>query len=342
MHHGSLDKPVRQEVEDRLRQGNVRCVVCTSSLDLGVDFSPVEQVMQVGSPKGIARLLQRAGRSGHNPGAASKVVGVPTNAFELVEFAAARDALDQRQVEARRPLKKALDVLVQHLVTVALGGGFEAEQMRREVTSTTAFSQLSDDEWDWALTFITTGGRALAAYPQYQKVIVEDGRYSVSDQRLARLHRMSIGTITSSSAVPVRYGNGRKLGTVEEWFISRIKTNGHFVFGGKRLQLVRFQDLVAVVKPAARKGIRGQVPTWHGSKSPLSTELAEAVSDKLASARKGIAADAESELQAVAPVLGLQQAWSILPDSKQLLIEETRTKGREPRLCLPIRRSCRA
>jgi ATP-dependent helicase Lhr and Lhr-like helicase len=326
MHHGSLDKPVRQEVEDRLRDGSVKCVVCTSSLDLGVDFSPVEQVMQVGSPKGIARLLQRAGRSGHRPGAASKVIGVPTNAFELVEFAAAREALNRRQVEARRPLTRTLDVLVQHLVTVALGGGFEALAMRDEITSTAAFADLTDDEWDWALAFVTTGGRALAAYPQYKKVVVEDGRHVVTDTRMARLHRMSIGTITADSAVSVRYANGRKLGTVEEGFIGRIKKNGHFIFAGKRLQLVAFRDLVATVKPATRKGVRGQVPTWNGSKSPLSTELAQAVCDKLASTRDGVAAEAESELQAVAPVLALQQAWSQIPDRTQLLIEETRTR----------------
>jgi ATP-dependent Lhr-like helicase len=326
MHHGSLEKPVRQDVEDRLRDGSVKCVVCTSSLDLGVDFSPVEQVMQVGSPKGIARLLQRAGRSGHRPGAASTVIGIPTNAFELVEFAAARDALERREVEARRPLKRALDVLVQHLVTVALGGGFEAPAMHEEITSTAAFAELTDGEWQWALAFISTGGHALAAYPQYQKVIVENGLHAVIDKRLARIHRMSIGTITSGSAVSVRYANGRKLGSVEEWFISKIKKNGHFIFAGKRLQLVQFKELVATVKPATRKGVRGQVPTWQGGKSPLSTELARAVSDKLASMRDGVPAGAESELQAVAPVLALQRTWSLIPDSTQLLIEETRTR----------------
>ena len=327
MHHGSLEKPVRAEVEARLRAGTVKCVVCTSSLDLGVDFSPVEQVMQIGSPKGIARLMQRAGRSGHQPGKPSKVIGVPTNAFELVEFAAARDALDRRQVEARRPLRRTLDVLVQHLVTVALGGGFEPQAMRHEVVSTAAFSSLSDDEWNWALAFVTSGGKALKAYPQYQKVAVDAaGRHTMTDTRLARMHRMSIGTITSDTAISVRFANGRKLGTVEEWFISRIRPGGHFIFAGKRLQLVRFTDLVATVKPATRKGVRGQVPTWHGGKSPLSTELGDAVSEKLASTRQGIPDRAESELLAVAPVLALQGTWSLIPDRSQLLIEEVRTR----------------
>ena len=254
-------------------------------------------------------------------------LGVPTNAFELIEFAAARDALGRKQVEARRPLRKALDVLVQHLVTVALGGGFDADAMRREVTSSAAFCSISDDEWEWAINFVATGGKALGAYPQYQKVIIDGaGRHVMTDQRLARLHRMSIGTITGDSAVSVRYANGKKLGTVEEWFISRIKKGGYFIFAGKRLQLVRFENLSATVKPATRKGIRGQVPTWHGGKSPLSTELADAVCEKLASTRGGIAADAETELQAVAPVLALQEAWSVIPDRSQLLIEEIRTR----------------
>lgn len=326
MHHASLDKPVRTEVENRLREGRVKCVVCTSSLDLGVDFAPVEQVMQVGSPKGIARLLQRAGRSGHRPGVTSRVIGVPTNAFELVEFAAARDAMHSRQIESRQPLRRTLDVLVQHLVSVALGGGFDGGEMCREVRTTAAFAGLTDDEWQWALAFVTSGGRALAAYPHYRKVVVEDGRFRMTAPPLARLHRMNIGTITSDTAVSVRYANGRKLGTVEEWFIGRIKKGGHFIFAGKRLQLVRIQNLVATVKPAARRGVRGQVPTWHGSKSPLSTELANAVSRKLASARGGVASHAEDELKAVAKVLAQQEAWSAIPDCRQLLIEETRTR----------------
>jgi ATP-dependent Lhr-like helicase len=372
MHHGSLEREVREEVEQRLRDGTVKCVVCTSSLDLGVDFSPVEQVLQLGSPKGIARLLQRAGRSGHRPGAVSRVVGVPTNAFELVEFAAARAALAAGRIESRRPLRLPLDVLLQHLLTVAVGEGFRAGEMLAEVRSTHAYAGLCEREWEWLLTFITTGG-ALRAYPQYQKAVVDEtGRYRVVDPRVARLHRMSIGTIVSDTAVSLRLANGRRLGTVEEWFISRLKPGQMFIFGGRRLELVRHQGLTATVKPATRKNARGQIPSWQGGKSPLSTELADAVALKLlefrAAADRTVAFQATSpavararrrgrpsitaagmegdetspdsmtttrclegnstdpEMRCVAPILRLQQEWSVLPAPGELLIEHTRTR----------------
>jgi ATP-dependent helicase Lhr and Lhr-like helicase len=325
MHHGSLEREVREAVEQRLRDGTVKCVVCTSSLDLGVDFSPVEQVMQLGSPKGIARLLQRAGRSGHRPGAVSRVVGVPTNAFELVEFAATRAALVAGRIEARRPLRLPLDVLLQHLLTVAVGEGFRADEMLAEVRSTHAYAGLCEREWEWLLTFITTGG-ALRAYPEYHKAVIDEtGRYRVVDPRVARLHRMSIGTIVSDTAVSLRLANGRRLGTVEEWFISRLKPGQMFIFGGRRLELVRHQGLTATVKPATRKNARGQIPSWQGGKSPLSTELADAVALKLLEFQnQGNAAD--PEMRCVTPILRLQQQWSVLPAPDELLIEHTRTR----------------
>lgn len=323
MHHGSLERSEREEVEERLRQGRVKCVVCTSSLDLGVDFSPVDQVIQVGSPKGIARIIQRAGRSGHRPGAVSRVLGVPTNAFELVEFAAARDAVGERRVESRRPIEQPLDVLLQHLVTVAIGGGFLPEEMRREVTSTHAYRHLPEAQWNWLLGFITTGG-SLRAYPEYRKVEVDaDGRHVVTDVRLARLHRMSIGTIVSDVAVSLRLAGGRRLGSVEESFITRIRPGQVFIFGGRRLELVRHQALVATVKPATRKSARGQIPTWQGSKSPLSTELAAAVGRKLLDFKSDPARSRgrDAEMACVAPILALQGQWSVIPEPDQLLIE---------------------
>ena len=321
MHHGSIERADRTAAEDRLRAGTVKCVVCTSSLDLGVDFSPVDQVIQVGSPKGMARLQQRAGRSGHQPGAISRVFGVPTNAFELVEFAAAREALAAGRIEARRPLRMTLDVLSQHLLTVAAGGGFEAAPMRREVMSTHAFAALDDASWDWLLTFITSGGKVLKAYPEFARVHLTDNRYEMLDDRTVRLHRLAIGTISNDTAISVIYAGGRRLGTVEEWFISKIKPGGLFIFSGRRLELVRYKDLKAVVRDATRKKQSGQIPSWQGGKSPLSTELASAVSRKLESAGAGDLSD--PELQMFAPILSLQKAWSIVPRSDQLLIEDT-------------------
>jgi ATP-dependent helicase Lhr and Lhr-like helicase len=325
LHHGSLDRDERELTEQRLRDGSVKAVVCTSSLDLGVDFSPVEQVMQLGSPKGIARLLQRAGRSGHQPGVASRVIGVPTNALELVEFSAAREAMEERRVEARYPLKAPLDVLVQHLVTVAMGGGFTEEAMLAELRSSHAYAELSAEDWAWALTFVTTGG-ALKAYPQYRKVQVgEDGVYRLLDERLGRMHRMSLGTIVADAAVSLRLKNGRRLGTVEEWFISGIKPGKCFIFGGRCWELVRVHALVATVQVPTKKAARGEIPSWQGSKSPLSTELSRAVAEKLRRFRHG-QEDDSVEMAKVQPILQLQSQWSVVPEPAELLIEQTTTR----------------
>lgn len=216
LHHGSLDPKLRSGAESLLAAGKLKAVVCTSSLDLGVDFSPVDQVMQLGSPKGVARVVQRAGRSGHRPGATSVLICVPTHAFELIEFAAARMAITERKIEPRLPLRLPMDVLVQHVVTVAAAGGFVSSELLEEVRSTHAFQDLTEQQWKWVLEFVTQGGVALRAYPQYQKVVERAGRYEIADLKLARLHRVNIGTISSDAVMRVAYPSGRSLGTIEE------------------------------------------------------------------------------------------------------------------------------
>jgi len=325
MHHGSIDRSTRDQVETLLRDGALRCVVCTSSLDLGVDFSPVDRVLQVGSPKGIGRLMQRAGRSGHQPGKPSRVIGVPTHAFELVEFAAAREAVKAGNVEPRVPLKMATDVLTQHLVTLAVGGGFEADVTLAEVRSTHAFAELTDAQWQWALDFVTRGGPCLQAYPRFNKVrIVEDPdgrrRYVADDRGIVRMHRMMIGTITADASMRVAYANGKTLGTVEENFIAHLKPGQRFLFAGKVLELVRVREMTATVRPS-RKRTRGAVPRWQGGRSPLSTMLARGVRAKIDEARRGNFRG--TEMRAARPVLELQSAWSILPAPDELLIETT-------------------
>ncbi|MCA9310415.1 MAG: DEAD/DEAH box helicase, partial [Phycisphaerales bacterium] len=239
VHHGSLDLAIRREVEAGIRSRRFRVVVCTSSLDLGVDFSPVSQVMQVGSPKGIARLMQRAGRSGHQPGAVSRVVCVPSHALELVEFAAARRGIAARDVEAREPLHRPLDVLVQHLVTVGIGTGFHARGMLDEVRSATSYADLSDQQWQWCIDFVQRGGSALRAYPQYARLVEQDGRWHAATTGIARTHRLGIGTIGGSTAMQVRFGAGKTLGTIEEGFITRLRIGDCFNFSGRLLELVR-------------------------------------------------------------------------------------------------------
>jgi ATP-dependent helicase Lhr and Lhr-like helicase len=323
MHHGSLDRAERDLAENGLRDGSLKCVVATSSLDLGVDFSPVDQVIQIGSPKGVARLLQRAGRSGHQPGSASRIVGVPTHALELVEFAAARDAALARQVESRTPLKKPLDLLAQHLVTCAIGTPFEPDAMRREIESSHAYAELTDAEWRWMLGFISNGGDALASYPNYHKARLESGLYTVDDKRLIQQQRLSIGTISSDPAVSIRLANGRTLGTVEESFISRIRPGSSLIFAGRRLTLVRFHQRIATVKVAARTG-KGQVAIWGGSKMPLSSELSHAIALRL----KGHGLPVR-EMEAVEPILAIQKRWSRLPDDESLLVEHTTSREGE-------------
>ncbi len=332
LHHGSLDRRLRDWVELGLKEGRLKAVVCTSSLDLGVDFLPVERVIQVGSPKGMARLLQRAGRSGHAPGRVSRISCVPTHSFELIEAAAARVAAGDRRVEARVPPEAPIDVLVQHLVTVALGGGFEADALYDEVRTTWAYRDLARSDFDWVIDFVTRGG-SLHAYPEYRRVErTEDGRYRVTDRAIARRHRMSIGTITADSAMDVRFLGGGRIGTVEESFVSRLKPGQAFLLGGRLLALVRIREMTAYVQRA--KPGTAAVPRWMGGRSPLSTELAHAVVEMIDRAGQGDRS--LPELRAVSRLVELQQRWSVVPRADELLVETVRTREGHHLFCFPF------
>jgi ATP-dependent Lhr-like helicase len=323
LHHGSLDRGVREWVELGLKNGELRAVVCTSSLDLGVDFLPVERVLQIGSPKGVARLLQRAGRSGHAPGRPSRLTLVPTHSIEMVEGAAARAAIAAGHIEARTSPAQPLDVLVQHLVTVALGGGFVPEGLYAEVRGTAAYAKLSRETWDWCLSFVRQGGPSLAAYPDYRRAVPdEEGVWRVPDARLARRHRMNIGTIVSDASMTVQYLGGARIGSVEESFAARLKPGDCFLFGGRLLEMVRIREMTAWVRRAAGK--RHAVPRWNGGRMPLSTTLADAVVQQLALADEG--RYDTPELQRVRPLLEIQQQWSALPTPQTLLAEVLKTR----------------
>ncbi len=318
LHHGSLDPQVRRWVEQGLKDGTLRAVVCTSSLDLGVDFAPVERVLQIGSPKGVARLLQRAGRSGHGPGQPSRVTLVPTHALELLEAAAARDAVQAGRIEPRAPLRAPLDVLVQHLVTVALGGGFRPGALLAEVRTTHAYADLSDENWCWCLDFVRHGGPSLQAYPEYRRVQPDQaGVWRVPDGRQARRHRLNIGTIVADAQLEVRFLQGARLGLVEEGFAARLRPGDRFLFAGRTLELVRLRDLTVWVRDA--RGQEPRVPRWQGGRMSLSTTLADAVLACLATAARGEADG--PELAALRPLLALQARWSHLPTPERLLVE---------------------
>jgi len=317
LHHGSLDKGARTWVEDSLKAGCLKAVVATSSLDLGVDFLPVERVLQIGSAKGVARLLQRAGRSGHAPGRPSRVTLVPTNTLELVEAAAVRRAALAGEVESRVTPDKPLDVLVQHIVTVALGGGFTADALFDEVRSAAAYAALTREEFDWALAFCERGGDSLTAYPDYHRVRLVDGIYRVPDRGIARRHRLQVGTIVSDASMQVKWLSGGTIGSIEESFIARLNQGDCFVFAGRVLEYLRTHDMAAYVRKASKA--KGVVPTWGGSKMPLSSELADAVQALIDEAAAGCFDSVE--MQAAMPMLQAQRRLSRLPTSGRLLIE---------------------
>ena len=329
LHHGSLDRGVREWVEGALKSGQLKAAICTSSLDLGVDFLPVERVLQIGSTKGVARLLQRAGRSGHAPGRPSRITLVPTHSLELVEAAAARAAAEAGQVEARLTPHQPLDVLVQHLVTVALGGGFVPDALYAEVRQAAAFADLPPEAWQWCLDFVRQGGPTLAIYPDYQRVQPDDeGIWRVPDARLARRHRLNIGTISSDASMAVQFwsaggqAGGARLGSIEENFIARLKPGECFQFAGRVLELVRVHQMTAFVKRATRK--TASVPRWSGGRMPLSNTLADAMVLQLAAAAQG--QFNSPEMQAAQPLLAIQQRWSALPTPQTLVAEVLRSR----------------
>jgi len=323
LHHGSLDRSIRNWVEQSLHDSTLKAVVCTSSLDLGVDFSPVDTVVQIGSPKGIARFLQRAGRSGHQPGAVSTIYFVPTHALEIIEGAALKTAKDRGYVESRITILKPVDVLSQYLVTLAVSEGFDPDQIWHEIKSTFAFQTLSQKEWHWVLKFISSGGSSLSRYRDYKKVSVDDeGIYRVTNKRIAGRHRMSIGTIASDSAMRVQFLNGGNLGTIEEYFIAGLKTGDIFWFAGRNLELVRVKEMTAYVRRAGNNE-ESIVPSWLGGRMSLSSNLSDILREKL---QQSLENKDDEELQTIKPLIKRQQRSSHLPNSDELLIEKTTSR----------------
>lgn len=317
MHHGSISQELRNWVEDQLHEGKLKAVVCTSSLDLGVDFRPVETVIQIGGPKGVARFLQRAGRSGHQPGAVSRIYFVPTHSLELMEAAGIREAVRKKIVEDRFPYIRSFDVLMQYLITLAISEGFEPNETFEEVRGTFSFSSMSEDEWLWILNFITTGGDSLQAYDEYRKVIVTNGIYRVENRAIAMRHRLSIGTIVGDASMFVRFVSGKYLGTIEEYFISRLAPGDVFWFAGRNLELVRIKEMEAQVRKTNRKS--GAVPSWQGGRMPLSSQMSELIRNKLDEVVQGIETDVEMKF--LKPVFDLQRDRSHLPGKNEFLIE---------------------
>lgn len=318
MHHSAISKEVRTWVEEALYDGRLKAVVCTSSLDLGVDFRPVDCVIQIGSPKGVSRFVQRAGRSGHRPGATSKIHFVPTHALELLECAALRKAITHKANEDRMPYLRSLDVLIQYLVTLAVSDGFRSSELLAEVRQTVSYASISDEEWAWCLDFIVRGGQSLESYDDFHKVVVEEGLYKVVSRKVAMRHKFNIGTIVSSTLVKVKLQKGKYLGQVEEWFISKLTPGDAFWFAGRCLELVRFKGIEATVRLS--KQSKGQVPSFMGGRMPLSAELGYYLREKLE--ESGTQSSFEDvELALIQPIIRLQKERSIVPTRDEFLIE---------------------
>ena len=323
MHHGSLDSSIRTWVENALHEGILKVVVCTSSLDLGVDFRPVDRVIQIGSPKGVSRFVQRAGRAGHQPGLPSVVFFVPTNALELIEAAALRNAIEQEDLESQYPPDLPYDVLIQFLVTLAVGEGFEPQSLFEIIKKTKSFEQLSLEEYQWILEFITKGGSSLGSYDDFLKVVVEeDGFYRVKNKKIAMKHRLSMGTIVSDVSMKVKFKNGAYLGTVEEYFIAKLKVGDRFYFAGRNLELIYVKGLDAVVQLTTKK--TNQVVSWMGARMSLSSKLAHQIREIFKSYNQGIINS--EEVRRVLPILDLQQQLSLVPDNQTFLIESLQTR----------------
>ena len=355
LHHGSVERELRDWVEENLHTGKLKAVVCTASLDLGVDFRPVETVIQVGSPKGVARFLQRAGRSGHQPDAISKIYFLPTHSLELLEAAALKSAIKEELIESREPMLLCYDVLLQWLCTLAISDGFIADEIFKEIKTTYCYSEITENEWQQILHHLTSGGNALQQYDEYKKVEVIDGVYRVTSRRIAMRHRLHIGTIVSEPMMKVQLLHGGFIGVIEEWFISRLTPGEVFSLAGRKLEYVSSKDMTAYVrKSTAKKSI---VPSWQGGRMPLSANLGKKLRETLNKAGVGSresgvqsreskldksntklrTVDSElrtlnselrthdAELIILRPLFELQQQLSHLPTANELLIEQIET-----------------
>ena len=330
MHHGSINKETRLWVEQAIRNESLKAVICTSSLDLGVDFAPVETIIQIGGPKGVARFLQRAGRSGHQPGKASRIYFLPTHAIELIEAAALQKAVEKKAVEDRIPYLQSFDVLVQYLTTLAVSDGFYPKEIYPEIKSTFCFQGLTEDEWRWCLNFITKGSQSLQTYDEYKKVeIEEDGKFKVNHRGVAMRHRLQIGTIVSDAMLTVKYVKGGFIGTIEEWFVSKLKPGDVFTFAGRNLELSRIKGMQVLVRKSKKK--TAKVPSWMGGRMTFSAQMSELLREELYEAAESLSVTSNSkkksaELTALQPILERQQLESIIPKQDEFLIETFKTR----------------
>ncbi|MES2410378.1 MAG: ligase-associated DNA damage response DEXH box helicase [Bacteroidota bacterium] len=323
MHHGSISRETRLWVENAIRNEELKAVVCTSSLDLGVDFAPVETIIQIGGPKGVARFLQRAGRSGHQPGKQSNIYFLATHAMELIEASALKKAVRETIVEDRIPYLHSYDVLVQYLNTLAVSDGFFPDEIYKEVQTTFCYQNIIKENWQWLLNFITNGSQSLQVYDEYKKVeIEEDGRFKINNRRIAMHHRMQIGTIVGDAALNVKYLKGGYIGSIEEWFASKLQPGDTFTFAGKKLEFYRIKNMQILVRKADPKK-SSKIVSWMGGRMSFSAQMSQLIREELYNANSE---NRTPELKALKPVFDRQRKESIVPNADQFLIETFKTR----------------
>ncbi|CAZ96270.1 ligase-associated DNA damage response DEXH box helicase [Zobellia galactanivorans] len=324
MHHGSINKDTRNWVENAIRNEELKAVVCTSSLDLGVDFAPVETVVQIGGPKGVARFLQRAGRSGHRPGEESVIYFLPTHAIELIEASALQQAVKHNAVEDRMPYLNCYDVLLQYLTTLAISDGFYPDDIYKEVRQTFCYQTLTLDQWQWLLNFLVMGSQSLQSYDEYKKVEVEeDGKFKVNNRGVAMRHRFQIGTIVGDVNLTVRYQKGGYIGSIEEFFISKLNRGDVFTFAGRNLEFIRIKDMQVHVRNSTKK--TNKISSWSGSRMTLSAQMSKLLREELYTSSEDKKYQS-IEIRALAHIFERQRRESIVPNPNEFLIETFKTR----------------
>ncbi len=319
IHHGSLEKELRKKVEREIVEGHVECVVATSSLDLGLDWGNIDLVMQIGAPKGVARLVQRIGRANHTINTPSRAILVPTNCFEYVECIAAKKCVELNFLEDEIYSEGSLDVLAQHIVGVAISQRFKKEDLYKQIKEAWPYRNLNIEDFEKTLSFVENGGYSLQAYEEYSRLRRDGEYYEIRDKSLVTKYKMNVGTIVEAEMLRLRVGN-RYLGNIEEWFISGLSAGDTFIFGGKRLMFEKVIGNIAYAKITALE--HQKIPSFKGGNLPLSTHLSRTVR-KIFSKRLD-AIDLPDSLKKWSE---LQTKFSSFPKENEFLVETFKRKN---------------
>ena len=336
LHHGSLAAEQRRKVEAAMARGELRAVVCTSTLDLGIDWGDVDLVIQLASPKGANRMVQRIGRANHRLDEPSRALFVPANRFEMLECQAAREAIAENRFDGDPPRRGALDVLAQHVMGCACSEPFDLLALYDEVTASGPYRDLDYEDFEQVVDFVSTGGYALKTYDRFRRIVKgQDGLWRVRDAATAQRHRLNVGAILSPAVLSVRIAmgkslrGGRKIGEVEEGYLEMLEPGDTFVFAGQVWKLVAVTGLDVLVSPAADKDPR--MPSWGGSKFALSTFLAKRVRELMFDEQHWAVLPAD-----VREWLELQKARSLIVREEELLVETFPRGKRFFLVCYPF------